>query len=133
MIKNYTILIAYCLFSAVYSIEAMTIPNTSSIVNRWIWEKSIGGKDNPYLATPQTNGFNKEIVFTSDGRVITYKNNVEIRNNPYQIEKGVGYLDHLEHDLISFEGTTYIIEILDNHNLTIVSNDQKATRTIYIR
>ncbi|MFH7018650.1 hypothetical protein [Flavobacterium sp. FlaQc-47] len=123
---------AYCLFSLAFSIEAMTV-HPCYLLNRWIWEKSVGGTDNPYVSNPKTIGFNKEVVFTSQGRVITYKNTVEIRNNPYQVEKGIGYVDHLEHELLSFEGTTYIIENIDNHNLTILTNDAKAARTIYKR
>jgi len=93
----------------------------------------VGGANNPYVSTPKTIGFNKKIVFTSTGRVITYKNDVEIRNSTYQIEKGTGFFDQSEHDLITFEGKTYIIENLDNQNLTIVSNNQDAARTIFKR
>ena len=85
------------------------------------------------MATPKTIGFNKKIAFTPNGRVITYKNNVEIRNSAYQVEKGIGILVQSEHDLISFEGKTYIIENLDNQNLTIVSNDEDGARTIFKR
>ncbi|RYJ37752.1 hypothetical protein NU08_3274 [Flavobacterium anhuiense] len=104
-----------------------------SIINTWIWKKSIGGSNNPYIATPKTIGFNKKIVFTEKGRIITYKNNIEIRNSAYQIEKGKSYFDHSECDLITFEGKTYIIENLDNQNLTIVSNSQDGTQAIFKR
>jgi hypothetical protein len=124
--------IVCCLFSTAYSLEATTL-NSGSIGNTWIWQKSIGGGSNPYMATPKTIGFTKKIVFTPDGRVITYKNNVEIRNSAYQIEKGSSFFDQSENDLITFEGKTYIIESLDNQNLTIVSNNHNATRTIFKR
>jgi len=131
--KKYFLFIIVCgLFSSAYSLESTGI-NSGSIVNTWIWEKSIGGNSNPYTATPKTIGFNKKVVFTPNGRIITYKNNVEIRNSAYTIEKGVGYFDQAEHDLITFEGKTYIIENLDNQNLTIVSNNTDASRTIYKR
>jgi hypothetical protein len=123
---------AFCLFSSFCSTEKTTV-NSGSIVNTWIWEKSMGGINNPYTATPKTSGYNKKIVFTPDGRVITYKNNVEIRNSAYEIEKGLGISDSLEHDLITFEGKTYVIEKLDNQNLTILSNNSDATLTIYKR
>ncbi len=132
MKKHFLFIIVCFLFTSAYSLESVNM-NSGSIVNTWIWEKSIGGATNPYTATPKTIGFNKKIVFTADGRVITYKNNVEIRNSTYQIEKGIGYLDQAEHDLITFEGKTYIIENLDNQNLTIVSNCSEASRTIYKR
>ncbi|KUJ61777.1 hypothetical protein AR687_11195 [Flavobacteriaceae bacterium CRH] len=122
--------IAVSLFS---SFSAKDSANAASIVNTWIWEKSIGGSNNPYTATPKTSGFNKKVVFTSDGRVITYKNDIEIRNSPYGIAKGIGHSDNLEHDLITFEGKTYVIEKLDNQNLTILSNNTDAARTIFKR
>lgn len=120
------------LFTSMISVHNSKIAS-GSLINTWIWEKSIGGSDNPYVATPQTIGFTKKVVFTENGRVITYKNNVEIRNSTYQIEKGKGSADNSGHDLITFEGKTYVIENLDNQNLTIVSNGQDGTRTIFKR
>lgn len=132
MKKQFFLFIAFCLFSASYSVEYRSL-NSGSIVNAWIWEKSIGGASNPYTSTPKTIGFNKKVVFTPEGRVITYKNNVEIRNSTYQIEKGTSLIDQSQHDLITFEGKTYVIEKLDNQNLTIATNNQDATRTIFKR
>lgn len=123
---------AFFLFASFISADASKV-NSSAIINTWTWEKSIGGTNNPYLATPKTIGFTKKVIFTHNGRVITYKNNVEIRNSAYEIEKGIGYSDHTEHDLITFEGKTYVIEKLDNQNLTIVSNNQDGSRTIFKR
>ena len=131
MKKHFLFFIVFGLLTAGYALERKSF--TGSIINTWIWEKSIGGSANPYTATPKTTGFNKKIAFTPEGRVITYKNDIEIRNSAYQIEKGIGYFDHLEHDLITFEGKTYIIENIDNQNLTIVSNNQDASRSIYKR
>lgn len=123
---------ALFLLTSFYSLDTTKV-NNSTILNTWIWEKSVCGGKNPYVATPKTIGFTKKIIFTPDGRVITYKNNVEIRISPYKIEKGIAYLDQSEHDLITFEGKTYAIENLDNQNLTIVSNNQDAARTIFKR
>jgi len=125
-------IVVSCLFSSAYSLESTSL-NSGSLINTWIWEKSIGGSNNPYLATPKTIGFSKKVIFTPDGRVITYKNDIEIRNSPYSVEKGIGFNDQAEHDLISFEGKTYIIENLDNQNLTIVCNNQDGARTIFKR
>ncbi|MEN2402677.1 hypothetical protein GKZ90_0023010 [Flavobacterium sp. MC2016-06] len=132
MKKYLLFLIVFCLFSSAYSLDSTNV-ESGSIVNTWTWEKSLGGTSNPYTSTPKTIGFTKKVVFTTNGRVITYKNDVEIRNNTYQVEKGIGYFDQSEHDLITFEGKTYIIEKLDNQNLTIVSNNQDGARTIYKR
>ncbi len=82
----------YLAFSQQDILWNLKVVSSGSIVNTWIWEKSVGGTTNPYTATPKTTGFNKKIVFTPEGRVITYKNDVEIRNSPYQIEKGTGFL-----------------------------------------
>lgn len=132
MKKQFFLFIAFCLFSSSYSVENEGL-NSGSIVNSWTWEKSIGNTSNPYTSTPQTIGFNKKVVFTSEGRVITYKNNVEIRNSTYQIEKGISAIDQSQQELITFEGKTYVIEKLDNQNLTIATNNQDATRTIFKR
>lgn len=132
MKKHFLFLIVFGLISTGYSLEPKAF-ESGSIINTWIWQKSIGGTSNPYTATPKTIGFTKKIVFTPEGRVITYKNDVEIRNSPYEVKKGTGFFDHAEHDLISFEGKTYVIEKLDNQNLTIVSNCQEASRSIYKR
>lgn len=76
-------------------------------------------------------GFNKTIVFTPDGKIVTYKEGIEIRKNPYEIKKGISFFNQSEKDLISFEGKMYVIEELDNQGLTIISNDFEGTRTIY--
>lgn len=133
MKKLFLSFIVCFLFTSMISVNASREEAAGSIINTWIWEKSIGGSNNPYVATPKSIGFNKKIIFTQNGRVITYKDNVEIRNSTYQIEKGKGYFDQSEHDLITFEGKTYVIENLDNQNLTIVSNSQDGTRTIFKR
>ncbi len=132
MKKLYIAFIVCFLFTTVYSLDASKV-ESGSIINTWTWEKSVGGNVNPYIATPKTIGFSKKIVFTPEGRVITYKNNVEIRNSVYQVGKGIAISDKTEHDLISFEGKTYVIENLDNQNLTIVANDQDGARTIFKR
>lgn len=130
MTKKLFLFILFSIFTTAYPLKVNTA-KTSQIIDTWIWQKTIGGENNPYIATPKTIGFNKKIVFTREGKIITYKNDVEIRNSTYEIKKGISVLDQSEKDLISFEGKTYIIEILDNQNLTIISNDSEGTRTIY--
>lgn len=134
MKKHFIFLIAISLFSWAYSYSTeYTTMGSGSIINTWVWEKSVSGGDKPYTVTPKTIGFTKKVIFTPEGKIITYKNNVEIRVSKYQIEKGLGFSDQAEHDLITFEGKTYVIENLDNQNLTIVSNNADAVRTIYKR
>lgn len=130
MTKKLFLFIVFSIITTSYSLEGNKA-KTSQIINTWVWEKTIGGESNPYISTPKTIGFNKKIVFTPDGKIITYKDDVEIRNSTYEIKKGISVFDQSEKDLISFEGKTYIIENIDNQNLTIISNDSEGTRTIY--
>ncbi|MCV9928964.1 hypothetical protein OIU83_14965 [Flavobacterium sp. LS1R49] len=95
---------------------------TSMLAGEWVWQKSSGGQNGSYTSTPKSIGSTKKLVFTPEGKVITYKNDVEIRNSNYQITKGISIFDNLEHDLITFEGITYVIEQLDARTLTIVNN-----------
>lgn len=130
MTKKLFLFIVLIIFTTAYSFEVNTT-KINPIIDTWVWKKTIGGENNPYVSTPKTIGFNKKIVFTNDGKIITYKDDVEIRNSTYEIKKGISFFDQSEKDLISFEGKTYIIENLDNQNLTIISNDSDGTRTIY--
>ncbi|MGO4772248.1 hypothetical protein ACEN2I_11335 [Flavobacterium sp. W22_SRS_FK3] len=128
MTKKLFLFIVFSVFTTAYSLEDN---KTSQIIDTWTWEKTIGGESNPYISTPKIIGFNKKIVFTPDGKIITYKDDIEIRNSLYEIKKGISFFDQSEKELITFEGKTYIIENLDNQNLTIISNDSEGTRTIY--
>jgi hypothetical protein len=130
MTKKLFLFIVFSIFTIAYPLEANPA-KTSQIINTWMWEKTIGGESNPYISTPKTIGFNKKIVFTSEGKIVTYKDDVEIRNSTYEIKKGISVFDQSEKDLISFEGKTYIIEMIDNQNLIIRSNNSEGTRTIY--
>jgi hypothetical protein len=86
MTKKLFLFIAFGIFTTAYCLEANK-DKTSQIINTWVWEKTIGGETNPYTSTPKTIGFNKKIVFTTDGKIITYKDDVEIRNSTYEIKK----------------------------------------------
>jgi hypothetical protein len=130
MTKKLFLFIVFSIFTIAYPLEANPA-KTSQIINTWMWEKTIGGESNPYISTPKTIGFNKKIVFTSEGKIVTYKDDVEIRNRTYEIKKGISVFDQSEKDLISFEGKTYVIEMLDNQNLIIRNNNSEGTRTIY--
>lgn len=130
MKKLFILFLALGPISSVYSQE-LNLNNFRPIISTWIWQKSTGGTNNPYTATPESIGYNKKVVFTPNGKVITYKNNVEIRNSNYVIEKGISVFDHQEHDLITFEGRTYVIEKVDNQNLTLVTNNEDGARVIY--
>ena len=132
MKKHFLFFILFGLFSTAYSLNFIS-KTSNKIINTWTWEKSIGSTNNPYTSTPKTVGYHKKVAFTSEGKIIIYKNNIEIRNSTYEIKKGIGIIDNLEHDLITFEGTTYVIENLDNQNLTIVVNEINGAKSIYKR
>lgn len=97
----------------------------------WTWQKSTSSQNSSYTSTPKSIGSTKKLVFTPEGRVITYKNNVEIRNSKYLINKGISVFDNLEYDLITFEGMTYVIEKLDSNNLIIINNLPEGYSSIY--
>lgn len=97
----------------------------------WTWQKSTSSQNSSYTSTPKSIGSTKKLVFTPEGRVITYKNNVEIRNSKYLITKGISVFDNLEYDLITFEGMTYVIEKLDSSNLIIINNLPEGYSSIY--
>jgi lipopolysaccharide assembly outer membrane protein LptD (OstA) len=101
------------------------------IIGAWAWIKSVDAQSENNVATPKSIANTKKLVFTNDGKVITYKNNVEIRVGKYEITKGISVFDHLECDLISFEGISYIIENLDKNTLVIINNSSNAHRSFY--
>ncbi|MCC9071485.1 hypothetical protein LNQ49_07830 [Flavobacterium sp. F-65] len=103
----------------------------TKLYGSWTWQKSTGGQNGNYTSTPKSIGSTKKLVFTTEGKVITYKNNVEIRNSKYQITKGISVLDNQERDLITFEGITYIIEKLDSSSLVIVNNSVEGYTSTY--
>lgn len=94
-------------------------PNT--ILGSWTCQKSEGGENANYISTPKTLGYTKKIVFTSDNKVITYKNDVELRISKYVISKGISVYDNKEHDVVIFEGLTYLIENPDSKTFDLQS------------
>ncbi|MBF7090372.1 hypothetical protein IUY40_02280 [Flavobacterium sp. ALJ2] len=104
---------------------------TAKLYGSWTWQKSTGGQNGSYTSTPKSIGSTKKLIFTSEGKVITYMNNVEIRNSKYKVTKGISVLDNLEHDLITFEGLTYIIEKLDSKSLILTNNYPNGYSSTY--
>jgi hypothetical protein len=105
------------------------LPN--GILGVWVWQKSFGTENNNYVSTPKLLGNSKKIAFNKDGTVTTYKNNIEIRISKYQISKGLSIFDQKEHDLVTFEGITYIIENPDPKKLTLISNRVDGYSSIF--
>ncbi|TDO94903.1 hypothetical protein [Flavobacterium sp. 245] len=107
--------------------------NSIPIVGKWKWTKSVHVDNKTYLSTPKTIGSSKKIILTEDGRIITYKNDVEIRINKYVLSKGISIFDEKQYDMISFEGVTYLIEKIDNNNLVLAQNSVDGYRSIFIK
>lgn len=127
------IFLALTAFFSFSSFSPFTNEIPKGLLGSWIWEKSVSEKKDIYTSTPRTMGFRKKILFTENGFVITYKNDCEIRNNKYSIEKGISVHDSLQHDLISFEGAVYVIEKLDSGNLTLRYNSPDGPAAYYKR
>lgn len=111
------------------SVLMFSPPGSQPIIGKWIWKESIHVDNKRYFSTPKSNGSIKEIVFTEDGKIITYKNGVEIRISKYVLSKGISVFDQKEHDLITFEGITYIVERVDSNNLVLANNSFDGYRS----
>lgn len=107
--------------------------SSKSILGTWVWKESIhvDNKNNP--SSPKSTRSRRKIIFTNDGRIITYKNNVEVRICRYKLSKGISIFDQQEHDLITFEGITYVIEKLNGYSLGLANNSSNGYRSAYRR
>jgi hypothetical protein len=110
-----------------------TAQNQNPIIGKWIWRESIHVDNKSNFSTPKSIGYQKSIFFTKDRNVIIYKNDVEIRISKYELSKGISIFDQKEHDLIIFEGATYVIEELDNKNLILARNYSDGYRSRFYR
>ncbi|MFH6991790.1 hypothetical protein [Flavobacterium sp. FlaQc-48] len=109
--------------------SAMVCQQDNPIIGQWVWIESRHVDNKSYLTNPKQTGYSKKITFTSNGHVITYKNDLQIRISKYQLTRGVSILDKKVHDLITFEGLTYVVEELDDKNLTLASNTSDGFRS----
>lgn len=73
------------------------------------------------------------LIFTKEGTVTTYLNNVKLSTDKYEIKKGISTFDKREHDFLSFKGSDYIIKTLDKNNLIITDNPLKGHYCNYKR
>lgn len=122
MKKSFFIIILISILSLSCSVESSVGDlNSNSIIGTWTWQKSVGGIAGS-TETTESTGIQKKIVFTSEGKVMVYNNNVEITNTTYEIKKGTSIFDEKERSLIVFDGMTYVVQFIDAHNLTIADN-----------
>jgi hypothetical protein len=85
MKKSYLILFVISILFASCSVESsVKDSNTNSIIGTWTWQKSSGGIAGT-TQTPESTGVQEKLVFTKEGRMISYSNNVEKGNYPYEI------------------------------------------------
>lgn len=122
MKKSFFIIILISILSLSCSVESSVGDlNSNSVIGTWTWQKSVGGIAGS-TETPESTGIQKKIVFTNEGKVMVYNNNVEITNTTYEIKKGTSIFDEKERSLIVFDGMTYVVQFIDAHNLTIADN-----------
>lgn len=122
MKKSFLLIVLISILSISCSVESnVSDSNSNSIIGTWTWQKSVGGIAGT-TETPESTGIQKKIVFTGEGKVMVYSNNVEITSTTYEIKKGTSIFDADERSLIIFDGMTYVVLFIDAHNLKIANN-----------
>lgn len=127
-ISIYHILISILLS---FSDFAPTPENPDFILGTWTLTKVVCKANKSYEVTPKTFRTRKKLKFSQKGEVAIYKDDVLIRISKYAISKGISVFDQLKHELISFEGVTYVMENLDHQNLTLTKNSLDGYSSIF--
>ncbi|MGM8363021.1 hypothetical protein ACSV4D_14000 [Flavobacterium sp. ARAG 55.4] len=96
--------------------------NVTAIYGTWYWKQSRGGINGKEIITPQGTGVDKKLVFNTNKKVTVFTNEVETGNYTYTITKGNSIFDDKQHYLLTFNDMAYVIQSLDNTNLSIQDN-----------
>ncbi|KDN56091.1 hypothetical protein FEM21_06430 [Flavobacterium seoulense] len=88
----------------------------------WHWQESIGGITGKEIITPQSTGVDKKLVFGANKKVTVFTNDTETGQYEYTIELGNSIFDNKQHYLLTFNEMSYVIQYIDNKNLTIRDN-----------
>lgn len=102
--------------------EEKNIQNATAIYGTWHWKQSRGGTNGKEVITPEETGVDKKLVFNTNKKVTVFTNEVETGNYTYRITKGNSIFDDKQHYLLTFNDMTYVIQSLDNKNLSILDN-----------
>ncbi|TRX39252.1 hypothetical protein [Flavobacterium restrictum] len=74
------------------------------------------------VETPTSTGIERKLVFTNDGKVMVYATGQETRSVAYEIKQGKTIFDDLDHNLLVFDGMTYVISHIDASSLILDDN-----------
>lgn len=93
-----------------------------AIVGTWHWQKSSGGISGKDIVTPESTGVDKKLVFDTHNKVTVFTNNAETGSYTYTIKMGNSIFDNKLHSLLTFNEMSYVIQYIDNKDLTIQDN-----------
>lgn len=107
--------------------------NSRSIIGTWHWQKSMGGSKGNEIITPQATGVNKKLVFGFNKKVTVFTNGNETGRYNYTIKKGNSRVDKKQHYLLTFNDMNYVIQHLDENNLSIQDNFTDGYTLTYVK
>lgn len=94
----------------------------SAIMGTWYWQKSIGGMTGNEIITPKSTGVDKKLIFGANQKVTVFTNDAETGQYNYTIKMGNSIFDNKQHYLLTFNEMSYVIQYVDNKNLSIQDN-----------
>ena len=117
-------LVIFLFFLAFCSLknEGKNTKNRLAIIGTWHWQKSSGGISGKEIVTPESTGVDKKLVFGSNKKVTVFTNDTETGSYTYTIKMGNSIFDHKQHCLLTFNEMNYVIQYIDNKNLSIQDN-----------
>lgn len=116
-----------------YKNDENNIQNRLAIIGTWHWQKSIGGITGNEMITPTSTGVNKKLIFGSNKKVTIFTNDAETGQYNYTIKKGNSIFDNKQHYLLTFNEMSYVIQNLDDKNLSIQDNFTEGYVLTYIK
>lgn len=102
--------------------EGKNTEDSIAIVGTWYWQKSSGGINGKDIVTPESTGVNKKLVFDTNKKVTVFTNDVETGHYTYTIKMGNSIFDNKQRSLLTFNEMSYVIQYIDNKNLSIQDN-----------
>lgn len=93
-----------------------------AIMGTWYWQKSIGRMTGNEIITPKSTGVDKKLIFGANQKVTVFTNDAETGQYNYTIKMGNSIFDNKQHYLLTFNEMSYVIQYVDNKNLSIQDN-----------